>query len=143
MAGLLAVFIAPVKASAQNRINVDSLLMVKNYLLQIQHTVESKQLKASVQINRLDSLIHKGSWQQEVLTRNLPAVLHNNSQEQNNLLQDYRFIVQSAILYKTDLRNNNNKPNGSTTEEMRYMKQHIPPLVSKIAHYCSHVHTAR
>lgn len=133
----------PVMVYTQNGKSADSLFMVKSYLQQIQQTAENKQLTTENCINQLNVLIQQGSWYQEVLSRNTGPALQNNSQEQNNLIQQYRFIIQSAILYKTDLRNNSNQPGSNSNEEVRYLKQHIPPLIHKINQYAGYLKQKR
>lgn len=132
IAGLTTICMIQAMVHAQNGKSADSLFMVKSYLQQIQKTVENKQLTTANRISQLNALIQQGSWYQEVLARTIASTLQNNSQEQNNLIQQYRFIIQSAILYKTDLRSNNNHPGSNSNEEVRYLKQHIPPLIHKI-----------
>lgn len=116
---------------AQNSSSIDSLFLVKNYLLTLQHTVENKQLSNTIKVQQLDSLVKKASGYQVVLNTHLQKI-HYTDTAISSMLQQYRLIIQSAILLKTDLRQNGYQNTAGSSAEIYYLYRHIPAFVHRI-----------
>lgn len=115
---------------AQNK-KVDSLLIVKDYLLQIQSAIPADSNKVKQKIIQLQGLVRQGSFQQEVLERQITALKGNNAEDLKEIVQKFRFIVQSAALLRTDLQQTAFS-SASVQQEIRYLHKHIPPLAHQI-----------
>lgn len=118
-----------VRVNAQTAKGTDSLIMVKNYLLNIQKTVNAKQAEKQ-KIAKLDSLIRLATKQKAIFGRNLTCVV-KNKQEAAEMKTTLNFILQSMVLYKADL-----KSNGESPSEILYLNKNIPILSNKIYYYC-------
>lgn len=125
-----------VTATAQKQQNVDSLLFVKSYLLVLKETVSEKQTSLKQKVVKVDSLLKAGSQYQTLLATHLkPVVVSNTEREQ--MQQSFRLILQSAILFKTDVKQQQYKTGKSSDAEVLYINKNIPLLVDKIQHYSS------
>ncbi len=120
-------------AKSQTLKNVDSLMAVKNYLLTIKEVVNSKNLTMKHKITKLDSLIKIGNLQESRFKKYLSREI--NDKETENLLSQFHFIVQSAAIYKSDVKQAGFVIKANSLGEIKYMNQHIPPLVDKINYY--------
>lgn len=120
-----------VRVNAQTAKGTDSLIMVKNYLLNIQKTVNAKQPEKQ-KVTKLDSLIRSATKQKAIFERNLNSVVQNK-QEAAEMKTSLNFILQSMVLYKTDIKNSQPK---SARTEMLYLNKNISILNNKITYYC-------
>lgn len=109
----------------------DSLQMVKDYLLQIKSAVpkDSSQVKQSVA--KLRQLVRQGGFQQQVMERQIRSIQGQDAETLKDMVQQFRFIVQSAALLRSDLEQAAFS-NKSVQEEIRYLHKHIPPLVHQL-----------
>lgn len=119
-----------IAAKAQNS-SIDSLFLVKNYLLTLRHTVENKQLSNTIKVQQLDSMAKEASGYQVVLNTHLQKIRYSDT-ALSSMLQQYRLIIQSAILLKTDLRQNGYQNTAGSLAEIYYLHQHIPAFVHRI-----------
>lgn len=115
--------------------NTDSLFMVKNYLLDIQNTVNSKE-NPKQKTEKLTAFIRSAAKQKAVFGRNIHSVAPNN-QEAEEMKTSLNFVLQSMVLYKSDLKEKPAKPCG--TNEAAYLNKNITILVNKINHYSESV----
>ncbi|MCJ8210406.1 hypothetical protein MUY27_11860 [Mucilaginibacter sp. RS28] len=121
---------------SQANTHTDSLFATKNYLQAITSTIN--QVKDPKQrVGKLDSLIRLGTEQKAIFERNMKVLLKENDQEYKMVSRSFNFILQSVILYKTDMKENNYRSNQSTKTELVYLNKNIPPLIDKIYRYCS------
>lgn len=130
---LILFLLIPIKSIARDSPNSDSLLLVKNYLLDIQRVINEK-VTEQERLGALDSLLQRASVQKTRLEYNLNLIV-KNGQIAGEMTAVFNFIIQSLILYKTDLRNKS-----ENTSEMEYLNHNIPILVDKIYYYCSAAH---
>jgi len=119
-------------AFSQSSKPADSLFLVKNYLLEIQNTVNSKE-SPKQKIGKLNALIKLVTTQKAVFNRNITKVVKNND-EAKTLKSSLNFILQSMVLHKSDLRV---APKPCGTNEAAYLNKNIPVLVDKIYFYCN------
>lgn len=123
-------------AEAQQQKHIDSLLMVKDYLLTLQQVVSDRETTLRKKVEQVDSLLKKGVYYETLFKTHLIPIV-TPYQESERLLQSFRFIVQSAILFKTDVKQQGYKPGKSSAAEVLYLNKNIPPLVDSIYRYCS------
>jgi len=124
----LLFFLISFQANSQTSKVVDSLFLVKSYLLEIRTTVNSKEKPQ--QLEKLDRLIKSATTQKDFFNRNIIKIL-DNKQEMAKLKSSLNFILQSLVLYKSDISNDNDG-----FSEKKYLNQNIPPLVDKIIYHC-------
>lgn len=124
----LLFFLISFQANSQTSKVVDSLFLVKSYLLEIRTTVNSKEKPQ--QLQKLDRLIKSATTQKDFFNRNIIKIV-DNKQEMAKLKSSLNFILQSLVLYKSDISNDNDG-----FSEKKYLNQNIPPLVDKIIYHC-------
>ncbi|WP_162926574.1 hypothetical protein [Pedobacter chitinilyticus] len=120
-----------IKVSAQTEKATDSLALIRNYLLDIQKAVNTKQPQKH-KVAKLDSLIRLATKQQAVFERNLSPVL-KNKREVVAMESSLNFILQSMVLYKTGIKNSQSR---SAHAETLYLNKNISILANKITYYC-------
>lgn len=125
---LFLLLLFAVKTYAQTSKSIDSLFMVKSYLLVIQETVNAKKSEKQ-KIAKLDSLIRLATSHKRIFDRNLNDIV-KYEREAKEMKTSLNFILQSMVLYKTDL-----KSSGKSPSEILYLNKNIPILVNKIYHY--------
>src|SRR5690606_5734051 len=109
--------------NAQSK-TTDSLLLVKTYLTELKKTATSKQSKKA-KLLKLEPLLRDGIRQRGILNRNIKRTKNPNETEE--LVRLFNFILQSAILYKSDIKNNY-----SGAAEISYLKMNIPVFLQKM-----------
>lgn len=128
-------FLYSTAALGQKQQHIDSLFKVKDYLLLLQQTVTDKNNAVKQQYGKIDSLLKNGVYYQNLLQVHLAAVVMLTD-ERERLQQSFRLIIQSAILLKTDIKQQGYKAGKNTNSEIQYMNKNIPPLVHSIYRYC-------
>jgi hypothetical protein len=124
-------------AKAQTKAQADSLNVVKEYVLNLQSTVNSTTLGGEEKVRALTTLLETGTKTGKTLKKNLGAFVMGD--EYKNIAGLYGFIVQSAILYKTDLKSNNYKEGESAKVEAQYLNGHVPSFCHKLQAYIDSV----
>lgn len=114
----------------QNK-KADSLLMVKDYLLLIKSAIPADSSQVKQKVTQLQQLVRQGSFQQGVMERQIRSMQGSHAQTLKDMVQQFRFIVQSAALLRSDLLQAGFS-SGSAQEEMRYLHRHIPALVDQL-----------
>ncbi len=89
------------------------------------------------EIQQLEDLIREGKKQKRIFENQLNIILKNDPNEKKILLQQYNFIIQSAILLKTDLKQNNCLYNKSSLNQAHYLYKNSAVLIDKIYYHCS------
>lgn len=123
--------IISLQANAQLSKNIDSLFLVKNYLLEISNTVNIKE-NPKRKLIQLNQLIKTATQQKSVFERNIIKVI-KNKKETEDMNLSLNLILQSLILYKSDY---NRKPKPCGRNEAAYLNKNISILVDKIYYYC-------
>lgn len=135
---ILLVALTVITAKAQTQNNADSLLVVKNYIEEIQTTVNSK-LKPKEKVAVMDSLIHLGSPYQHVLEKHLAAFA--TAKETEDIITSYKFIVGSLIMYKTDIKEGGyEEPATKPNEDINYINTRVPELAGTFMMYINRTH---
>jgi len=114
---------------AQSSKNIDSLFLVNDYLQEIKTVVNSKD-DNDKKIKELDNLIRIATRQKSVFSRNIKLVV-KNQKTQDELGVSINFILQSLVLYETDI-----KSSSKSASERKYLNQNIPPLIDNILYHC-------
>ncbi|WP_162796137.1 hypothetical protein [Pedobacter nanyangensis] len=125
----LLFMLVSLQTNAQISKGMDSIFLVKDYLLHIQKAVNTQQPEKE-KIAKLDSLIRLATEQKAVFGRNLSPIL-KNEQEAREMKTSLNFILQSMVLYRSDLQSNN-----KSQSEILYLNKNIPILINKIYFYC-------
>jgi hypothetical protein len=117
---------------------VDSLFIVKDYLIEIKNSMPNKgSVTILEEVKKLEALIRQGTKQKIVFENQLNIILKNDSKEKESLLQKFNYILQSAILLKTDLKQNNYLYNESSLKEAQYLYKNSAVLIDKIYYHCN------
>lgn len=115
--------------NAQNRSSVDSLFIVKKYLIEIQDIVNSKKSNGQ-KLAELDKLVKSAAKQNNIFERSLKVIL-DSKKESDDMKASFKLILQSMALYKSDI-----KMNSKNDSERKYLNRNISPLVDKILYHC-------
>lgn len=107
---------------------VDGLYMVRNYLVEIRNTVNAKE-PPKHKLEKLDSLIKSANMQKAVFNRNV-AKITATPQEAEQLKSALNYILQSMILYRSDIKNYH-----ESQSEIVFLNKNIPVLIYKIDFY--------
>lgn len=81
--------------------NIDSLLLVKEYLLDIRKTINTKQSPGQ-KIEKLTTFIRAATKQKAIFGRNINPIAPTH-QEAGDMKTSLNFVLQSMVLYKSDL----------------------------------------
>lgn len=120
---ILILFFFGIQMNAQTK-SKDSLVLVKEYLYELKSTVNSSKFKKS-KILKMERLIRTGITQREIFERNIKRT--KSKEEAEEMIRTFNFILQSAILYKNDI-----KKNYSGYSEVKYLNTNIPVLLQKM-----------
>lgn len=123
---------------SQTKQHISHLYEVKSYLLAAKTTV-NKRTEREQKVASLDSLIRLATRTKEIFTVHINPILRNRPEEIRSLNQSLNFILQSIILYKTDLKNRQEK---AAETEMQYLNKQIPYFTNKIDEYCKSFKTS-
>ncbi len=124
---ILLFLLISLQANAQ-RPGLDSLSMVRNYLMEIRNAVNSKELPKH-KLEKLDRLIKSATSQKAIFNRNITKVIVV-ALEAEQLMSTLNFILQSMVLYRSDI-----KSNYESQSETVFLNKNIPVLVYKIDFY--------
>lgn len=122
----------PLAAAAQSASRADSLWVVENYLTSIQHTINNPKLTEKQRIIHLDSLTRLATGYKQLFAAELKKFV-SDDRECENLNRSLNYILQSMVLYKSDIKNNNYKRSKSSNTELAYLNNNIPRLISSIS----------
>ncbi len=107
---------------------VDSLSTVRNYLVEIRNTVNAKELRRH-KLEKLGSLIKSAAMQKAIFNRNAVKITAT-LREAEQLKSALNYILQSMILYRSDIKNNH-----ESQSEIVFLNKNIPVLIYKIDFY--------
>lgn len=129
---LLVIFLLfPLFCDAQFSKNIDSLFIVKDYLMDISNTVRSKE-NNETKIDKLGNLIRSATFQKGIFNRNI-AKIGQEDEETDRLIAMFNLSMQSMVLYRSDLLSNfENKA------EADYLNEKLAILMYKIYFYCDY-----
>lgn len=132
---LLAGIISAAKGSKPpQRRPADSLLMVKDYLLEIKAAIPTRSMETDSAVIKLGTLIRKATAQQAIMERQFDAFRVKDPSGKIEMVQQYRWVLQSAILLKTGLKETG-FDSENVREEMQYLNKQLPALVHKLYYY--------
>ena len=127
-------------AKAQSRATIDSLWIVKDYLQALQESIPNNANEVAVKIQKLDSLIRLGTQKKIFFDQQLQVVLKHNPKEIKELLRKYDLVLQSAILVKTDVKQNQ-LATKQTKEEKYFINKNCSFLIDKLYFYANYYKT--
>ncbi|MBP7555650.1 MAG: hypothetical protein KA821_05275 [Chitinophagaceae bacterium] len=121
----------PLAGAAQSAGGADSLWVVKNYLMSIQQTINNTKFTEKQRIVQLDSLTRLSTGYKQLFAAELKKVVPDD-RERENMNRSLNYILQSMVLYKSDIKKNNYKRSKSSNTELSYLNTNIPLLLSLI-----------
>lgn len=132
-----ALLLLSVFTNAQSKKTIDSLWMVTSYLQAIQRSIPKETKEVALKMQQLDSLIGLGNQQKQILEKQLNVIISDKPKETNDFLKQYELVLQSAILLKTDL-NQNQFGTKQTNKEMAYLDKKSAYLIDKLYFYAKY-----
>ena len=132
-----ALLLLSVFTNAQSKKTIDSLWMVTSYLQAIQKSTPKDTKEVAMKMQQLDSLIGLGNQQKKILERQLNVIIRDNPKEINDFLKQYDLVLQSAILLKTDLKQNQFGIK-QTKNEMAFLEKKSAFLIDKLYFYAKY-----
>ena len=123
--------------NAQSKTTIDSLWIVTTYLQAIQKSIPKETHKVALTMKQLDSLIGLGNQQKQMLERQLNVIISDKPKEINDFLKQYDLVLQSAVVLKTDLQQNQFGTK-QTNEEMAYLDKKSAYLINKLYFYAKY-----
>lgn len=127
---LLLFLLISIFANAQKS-RIDSLLVISDYLSEIRNTVNENSIDKVQRLQKLKVLITEASAKEKNFKSNLKEIIPTNNYDYKMMTNRFHLILQSLVLYKSDISNNNNG-----LSEKKYLNQNIPPLIDKINYHC-------
>lgn len=127
---LLLFLLISIFANAQKS-RIDSLLVISDYLSEIRNTVNENSIDKVQRLQKLKVLIKEASAKEKNFKSNLKEIIPTNNYDYKMMTNRFHLILQSLVLYKSDISNNNNG-----LSEKKYLNQNIPPLIDKINYHC-------
>ncbi|WP_445749438.1 hypothetical protein [Polaribacter sp.] len=124
-------------SNAQSKTTIDSLWMATSYLQAIQRSIPKETKEVALKMQQLDSLIGLGNQQKQILEKQLNVIISDKPKETNDFLKQYELVLQSAILLKTDL-NQNQFGTKQTNKEMAYLDKKSAYLIDKLYFYAKY-----
>lgn len=124
---ILLFLLISLQANAQ-KARLDSLSIVRNYLMEIRNAVNSKELPKN-KLEKLNRLIKSATSQKAIFNRNITKVI-GVAPEAEQLMSTLNFILQSMVLYRSDIKSNH-----ESQSETVFLNKNIPVLVYKIDYY--------
>lgn len=110
---------------------IDSLLITRDYLSEILSTVNGKNSNKNEQLQKLKIIIKQASVKEKQFKSNLKEIIPTNNPDYKKMTNSFHLILQSVVLYKSDIPNNNDG-----LSEKKYLNQNIPTLIDKINYHC-------
>jgi len=127
---LLLFLLVSVFANAQ-RSRIDSLLVINDYLSEIRNIVNENNIDKAQRLQKLKILVKKASEKEKKFKSNLKEIIPTNNSDYKMMTNRFHLILQSLVLYKSDISNNN-----ESLSEKKYLNQNIPALIDKINYQC-------
>ncbi|GEM_PF-2789816 len=119
-----------IKINAQKKY-IDSLMTVTTYLLDLKSIVNDTITPVQLKVNKLDSMVRLATKFQTIIDNSGKKVVEIDKAFEK-MRSDFRFVIQSAILYKTDIKMKTADGISSAKKELLYMNKNIPILINKI-----------
>lgn len=113
----------------------DTLVSIKNYLQFMRNNVNTHEKTNQMKVAVFDSLIRLGSEREEQLKTSLQLLKNQSDSEYSEMVKSFHYIMQSLVLLKNDLKQNNYRHNESSRNEVIYLNKNIPLLMDKIYYY--------
>lgn len=123
------------KSQAQH-LYIDSLMSVTNYLLDLKSAVNDTITPVTHKVNKLDSMVRLATKFQTIIDNSGKKVVVSGEMF-SQLRRDYRFVIQSVILFKTDSKDFSYDARLAAVAELQYLNKYIPPLIHTILQQCA------
>ncbi|WP_367754448.1 hypothetical protein [Flavobacterium sp. WC2430] len=119
---------------AQSRTTIDSLWEVKDYIQALRESIPNNVNQGAVKMTKLDSLIGLGTQNKKLFDKQLHLVLSDRQDEIKILLRKYDLVLQSVILVKTDMEQQQLNSRQAKMEK-HYFYQNASFLIDRI-YFC-------
>lgn len=117
-------------SSAQTR-STDSLLLIRQYLLDIRKAVTVQKWEGEKQFQLISELFQKGATFDRRLADLLKTQTAENDAAQKEIIQTFRFLIQTLALYRSDMKNTGLK-RPTNQDDYIYLTQKTTELSSRI-----------
>ncbi|MFT3823358.1 MAG: hypothetical protein QM731_05535 [Chitinophagaceae bacterium] len=112
----------------------DSLLMVKDFLYEIKLSIPAKSDEVTGSINKLQTLLRREPFYRQLIGRQIAIVMPGNTTVSKEMIQQFKFIVQSAALLRSDLKQAGLQSKAAQNE-VKYLNRNIQPLADQLTGY--------
>jgi hypothetical protein len=113
----------------------DTLVSIKNYLQFMRNNINTHEKTNKIKVSVYDSLIRLGTAREEQLKTSLASLQHQSDTEYPEMIKSFHFIMQSLVILKMDLKQNNYEHNENSRNEVIYLNKNIPVLIDKIYYF--------
>ncbi len=105
--------------------------MISDYLSEIRNIVNENNIDKDKRLQKLKILIKEASIKEKKFKADLKEVISIENPDYKLMTNSFHWILQSLVLYKSDISNNNNG-----LSEKKYLNRNIPSLIDKIYYHC-------
>ncbi len=120
------------------RLAADSLQQLTDTLQRLLHIVQNTGTDLKAHADRVREFMRLGTREREErLAYHINRLQPANETMKKDLLQQFRFIMQSLALYRSDLRKADFKPTESSEEELIYLRKKLPELIESLKNLAS------
>ena len=115
-----------------------SLISDSDTLKQLLRIVQNTGTDLKAHADRVREFMRLGTREREErLAYHINRLQPANETMKKDLLQQFRFIMQSLALYRSDLRKADFKPTESSEEELIYLRKKLPELIESLKNLAS------
>lgn len=111
---------------------VDSLKQTVQFLEDMFEIIENSENDVAIQQEKIREFIRRGTEQEELLERNFSILHPDNESMRNDCVKRFHFILQSLVLYRSDIGEPNYLESENFQTEYNYLKSHIPALIERL-----------
>src|SRR5690606_39304087 len=113
-----------------NREATNNLNQTIQYLENLLHSLESSKIHPEQQIKKIDTYISEGQRIQTLFSDHFSALYPDKATLKDDLTQQFRHILLSLALYRSDIQTNNFKATESSQKEYDYLINRIPSVIT-------------
>lgn len=111
---------------------VDSLKQTVQYLEDMYEIVENSEIGVEIKQEKIREFIRRGTKMEKILERNFSILHPENETMKTDCVRRFHFILQSLVLYRSDIGEPNYLESENFQTEYNYLKSHIPALIKRL-----------
>jgi hypothetical protein len=124
--------ITEVKFKDDITVNMDKLKQVVPFLEDVLNSLKNSKIHTEQEIKKIRTYIGEGSKMEKLLKEYLTNIHPDNETLNAELTSQFRLIMQSLILYRSDIYNANYESSESSKIELNYLLHQIPSLLYRL-----------